>query len=388
MAAQQQEIDAKVRSVDGQELHAENLGLDSRYEVVTMEPVSGYGPIVEAWAEMQYPLNVDADGQHGVIVGEGMRHARQFPDGSGVYESVAGGSLYAIRTADEVYVWNSRAPTHDWPYTAREAQDRLDPEEIAVPFGFVGAVVSEQTDAELHHPDSILAMGTEDNVVEGDVFMRGVVTADLHDDGDNRGVLLEHADGIQAFIGYDSTAHGDGVFGFVPFDGKQGVRAPTARDALDLLRPEGVLGNEDRQGEWFLVPADGDDAEGTIQKPGVSERPYGASPLDNHVPRDWKTVVSDSEFVRRVMKAVDDPEETVVEWGDTPEDIIERIQWGRLDMSLQEARELAGGVLVRGSIRHRRNEHTMEVVEDWHQAVTHDQDVLTVDDTTRSVMVD
>lgn len=390
---QERELDRKMRTVDAQDgqLFADDLGLDQRYDVVTMDPVQGYGPIVAAWATMKYPLNVDEDGQHGVIQGKGMRHAKQRPDGSGIYESVAGGTLYAIRTTDGTIIWNDHADSDHWPYTTRDVRDDLDPDEISFPFGFVGVLVTEQTDADLHHPDSILAMGRDGNTVDGDEFMRGVVRADVHE-GEERGVLLEHKDGIQVYVGYDSTAHGEGTFGFVPFDGEDGVRAPTARDALDLLRPDGALGDEPRQGEWFLVPQPegADEAQGTIQKPGVSELPYGASPLNGHVPRDWKTAVPDLEFVRRVVyDLVGDQAASTSElagvgisWQDSPQEIIEKIDTGRIDMTFERARELAGGVYVRGSIRHRRQEHQMETLDEWHQAVTHDHDVISIDDAT------
>lgn len=384
-----------IREVDIEtgEQFSERLGLHPDYVPVVMEPVSGYGPIIDAWVGMKYPLNVDEDGEHGVITGRGMRHARQHPDGSGTYESVAGGTLYAIRTADGTVIWNAHADDDHWPYKA-SATDAID-REVSVPFGFVGAVVTEQTDADLYHPDSILAMGTDGNLVEGEEFMRGVVSADLCGErGDDYGVLLEHEDGIQVYVGFDATAHGEGTFAFVPFDGHEGVRVPAARDALDLLRPDEALAAETRQGEWYLVPIDdADEFEGTIQKPGVNERPYGPSPLENHVPRDWKTRADDGTFVRRVAQAVgedmtgDDP---LVSWQDTPADVFDKIRLGRLGRELthEEARELAGGVAVRGSVRHRRGEHRMETLDDWHQAVTHDREVISIDDQTQNYHMD
>lgn len=409
MSVQDTDDPKEVTEVDNSEAFAERLGLDSRYTPVVREPVSGYGPLVDSWVRMEYPLNVDQDGQHGVIQGLGVRHAVQYPDGSGVYETTAGSRLYAIRTAGGVIVWNNFRGD-PWPYTA-EGRGVLP--EFEVPFNFVGYIVEEQTDMSLHHADSILARGAEGNVVDGDMFMRGVVSVDVIEESDHledevsadRGALIEHKDGVQVFIGYDETAHGHGLFGFVPFDGHQGVRTPSAADALDLLRPDEALAAEKRQGEWFIVLADDSDAQGTIQKPGVGERPYGGSPLDNHVPREWKTRIGDHTFVRRVVSELSsrhDPEEMDAEmyaihyltdleyddlesigvfWQDSPQDIFDKIHDGEIELSYERARELAGGIYVRGTIRHRENDHRMAKTEEWAQAVTHDQEVITVDDT-------
>lgn len=365
-----------IRDVDDQtsEGYAEKLGLDNRYEPVTMEPVSGYGPIVDAWVEMKYPLNVDDDGRHGVIQGLGHRHARQYPDGSGVYESTAGSALYAIRTADGTLVWNSPHQRNPWPYEATAEPEA----EFSVPYRFVGEVLTRQTTLEMHDEDSMLARGSDaDSFVDGELFMRGVTHADVLDDTDEEGLLIEHKNGAQVYIGYDSTAHrGQEMFGFSPFDGQTGIRPPTARDALDLLRPDDALGADQRQGEWFLVDSERE-PEGSIQKPGVGSRPYGGSPLDNHVPREWKTHVGDLEFVIRVKRHLEI--EDIFE-PSTPQEVFDAMLDGEIDtdaLDYATARELAEGIYVRGTIRHRENEHRMEKTDVWKQPSTHDFEVVT-----------
>lgn len=404
---------------------AESLGIDAAYEPVVMEPVSGYGPIIDAWLKMKYPLNVDDDGAHGVVQGQGVRHARQYPDGSGVYESTAGGQLYAIRTPGEVVVWNSPRRMNPWPYGTDP--DDYDAQEFRVPYRFVAEVIRRQTDLDIHGEHSLWARGSNGNVVEPDHFMRGVVSADVLDDPDEDGLLLEHKDGLQVYVGYDSTAQErQNLFGFVAFDGTEGVRAPSAEDALGLLTPNEAVGADVRQGEWFLVESDGE-PKGSIQKPGLASKEWrytapgigkfetrhdaigaatkeagayvidavraekeytSGSPLDNHLPRDWKTAVDDETFVLRVAEELGEDADRDLFFDATPQDVIDAIYEGEIDLDYDRARELAGGVYVRGTIRHRENEHTMEKADDWMQATTHDWDVVTADEQSRSYAMD
>lgn len=382
---------------------AEQLGLHPDYEPVLMDPVEGYSPLVDAWVSMLYPLNVSKryDG-HGVIECGNWQHARQYPDGSGVYQSGFGQGVLAIRTSDRVVVWNNFRGD-PWPYDC-EAQNQV-AAEFEVPFRFVGEVLTRQTDLNLHGEDSIIARGLQDgeNFVDGVLWMQGVTRVDVLEEHEEEGALLEHKDGSQVYIGRDSTAHDSTMFGFVPFDGTQGIPVPSAADALDLLRPDEALATEQRQGEWFFVDASEthSEAKGTIQKPGVGSRPFGGSPLENHVPRDWKTRCHDMEFVRRVAQEVAGVESAAefnekgisildlpVAWQDHPQDIFDKIHEGEVDLSLERARELADGIYVRGTVRHRGSEHRMTNLEDWHQPMTHDYEVITLDPQTRSYHVD
>lgn len=435
------------------------LGIDPRYELVIAEPVQGYGPLVDAWVRMKYPMNVsEKHDAHGVIECGNWQHARQFPDGRGIY--FGGGSRpLAIRTADRVVVWNNYHG-NPWPYDA-EAQDAVTTE-FEVPFAFVGALLTEQTDLDRNDEKSILARGRgEDSWVDGDLWMQGVVRADVME-GADEGVLLEHDDGSQVYVGLDETAHDHPMFGFVPFDGEGGIKVPSARDALDLLRPDEALAAERRQGEWFFVEASEthDEALGTIQRPGVGEKDWAyehprhpdlgpfttrheaigavtkaindevrvrletetvadhpaelhprhrtlwtdrldgieaartytaGSPLESHISRDWKTRCSDMAFVRRVVEELvegdtdphrldyEDFEKLGVAWQDSPQDVFDKIEAGVIDLDHARARELAGGVFVRGTVRHRRGEHTMLTLDGWHQPATHGREVLVLE---------
>lgn len=361
-----------------------DLGIDPRYELVITEPVQGYGPLVDAWARYRYPVNVDENGRSGVIQGLGSRNARQFPDGSGVYESNTGARVYAVRTPSGVVVWNHDGDS-PWPHSS-EAEDEVDVE-ICVPFPFIGEVLSRLSDLVLYDEQSLVGLGGragEDDFVDGQVFMRGIVDVDLlPEKHEERGALLTHEDGPQVYVGWDSTARDDELFGFCPFDGTNGVPVPSATDALDLLTPNEADAAADsgleRQGEWYFVPtAPRPDAslvpKGTIQNPGVKSRPFGGSPLESHVPRDWKTGKPDLEFVMDVEQELGYPTTA-----GSPQEIFDAIHAGELDMELDRARELADGIYVRGSIRHRENDHTMLVLDDWRRAVTHDWSVLSVD---------
>lgn len=452
---------------------AEQLGIHPDYEPVLMEPVSGYGPLIDAWVRMKYPLNVSQnfEAQHGIIECGNWRHAKQFPDGRGIYRSGPnGGQTLAIRTAERIVVWNNYHGD-PWPYDA-EAKDAV-AAEFEVPYGFVGALLTEQTDLDRNDENSILARGRgEDSWVDGDLWMQGVVHADVME-GEDSGVLLEHDDGSQVYVGLDETAHDHPMFGFVPFDGEEGIRVPSARDALDLLRPDEALSAEKRQGEWFFVDSDETHAKakGTIQRPGVGERDWvfehsrfpdlgpfatrheaigavttavndemrerlerkdhadhpgeadrqhvtifadrligveptrsytSGSPLESHIPRDWKTRCRDMDFIRRVIeelvKGDADPhrdeydrlsdlnglehadfEEIGVFWQDSPQDVFDKMEAGEIDLDYARARELAGGIYVRGTVRHRRGEHTMLSLDGWHQPATHGREVLVLE---------
>lgn len=377
--------DAEQFDTDDPRSLAEQLGIDAKYEPVIWERGSGYGTLVKAWAEMKYPLNVTSeDTGHGTLTIKGQRRAQQFPDGSGVYESQRGGRLYAIRTPNDVYIWNDEPHVEAWPYEAKEMEERVDT--YQVPFDFVAEVLTQQTDLDMHDEDTMLARGRrqEENWVDGEMFMRGIRRAYLlEDDSGEDGVLLNHQNGVQLYVGRDSTTHDEGeMFGFVTFDGDDGVRAPTASDALDLLRPDEALDTEERQGEWFLIESE-DTGEGRIQRPGVGSRPFGASPLDNHVPREWRTGCTGGEFLRRVRREIEEDLGHV-----SPQGVFEKIRDDDLDLSYERARELADGIYVRGTLRHRDNEHSMAKVDGWRKATTHDWDVIVMDGGSQTYRMD
>ena len=365
-----------------------DTALDSRYELVGPIDATRSVPIVDAWLRMQYPVpGGDAAGgdlEPGTIGSGSNYQAVQRPDGSGVFQSPAGTATYAVRLPDGTVLRNTdRGPNSPWSYAGL---DTLAREYIELPFVFVGHVATMQTDLD-NSDEATTRPGVqwdfeEDTFIEGDAFLREVVEADVLDHPEEEGVLLTHESGVQLYVGWDSTAADtDGVFGFVPFDGAAGTRVPSARDALDLLKPQDVLTRgEDvpRQGEWFLIPSDtGNGPSGTVQKPGVGARPYGASPLENHVPRDWATAVEDRVFLERVSERFDELPESV----ETPQDVFEWLANEGAESNLYAAaRELAEGIYVRGTLRHRDHDHRVENVGDeWHRAETHEFDVITTD---------
>lgn len=435
MSTTEHTVKAEGTNTDGSSA-TDLLGIDSRYEVVP--DVDSAGHLVkmsDPFIEMQYPLNENNDLPRGVIGHTNRWRAVQRPDGSGVVESSKGTRTYAVRIADGTILGNEE--TGFWfPYQSDYHQRRPDESGevdtydydwfIQFPYRFVGETLTEFTDLDIGDPDSILRLGTDtDTFVDGDEFMRGVVGGDILDDEDERGVLLTHQSGVQVYVGWDSTSWDTfELFGFVPFDGDDGVPVPSAKDALDLLRPnEAVACRESaisRQGEWFLVPAE-DEPEGTIQKPGIGSKDWqftapgigdfdtrheaigtvttevspqliesvrcfkeytSGSPLDNHIPRDWKPGVADETFVWRFCREFGD--QLDVSGVETPQDCVDLLYDHEDEFEdeydpYETVRSAAAGIYVRGSLRHRNNEHRMAGCEDWRRATTHEFDVMTQD---------
>ena len=200
-------------------------------------------------------------------------------------------------------------------------------------------------------------------------------------------------------LGSDPTAR-DSVplFAFV-VEPVAPIPAPTsAQEALDLLRPgavkEAVATEEDeptRQGEWWLLPTRMIPV-GTTFTPGVSARPYGPSPLGNHVPREWGMTVSDDEFMAGVRDRVDALPASIA----TPPEVIDWVHRPHQKRPVpayapewEDIQAVAGDILVRGTLRHRENDHYVESLgEMWHTAETHNMDVYTGDDMVDRVMID
>lgn len=398
MSTRRSLLDSAEETDPDDESLTDHLGIDPRYEVV--DHVDGSGGLehtVDPWLDWQYPLNRDSDLDEGVIRSGSHWQARQRPDGSGILESSARSTVYGIRTPDGTVVGDIDSsmclPYHS-EYHQRRDDDSGEADVydydwlIRFPLRFATEVLAEQTDFRLVNEGGALDLGTPDGegVVNPSLFYREVVSADILDDNAERGVLLTHRSGRQVYVGFDSTSHrGNELFGFVTFDGTEGIPAPSARDALSLLRPNDAAAapeqRVERQGEWFLIPS-AEDCEGTIQKPGVGQRPYGGSPLDNHVPRDWRTVVDDETFMQRFQR------EFAVPFGDisfrTPQDCVDILHTNEhiieRDDPYATVQEIADGIEVRGTIRHREQDHKMSQVDDWRRATTHDWEVVTVED--------
>lgn len=222
---------------------------------------------------------------------------------------------------------------------------------------------------------------------------------DETDDVD-RGDLLVFPDESILFLGSDPTAR-DSVplFAFI-VERHQPIPTPTtSQEALDLLRPAKIRdafesdGPEPaRQGEWWLLPSNKVPV-GTAFRPGVDSRPYGPSPLGNHVPTKWGMTVTDSAFMDGIREAVPALPESV----STPPEVIEWVNRQHEKRPTPEyapdwevVRETAGEILVKGTLRHRENDHFVESIGDdqWHSAQTHDMDVYTGDDYVSRVRID
>lgn len=213
------------------------------------------------------------------------------------------------------------------------------------------------------------------------------------------GILLALPDDSLLFVGSDPTAN-DAIpwFAFC-IERYDPMPAPaTAQEALDLLKPPDVKDIEhdldwlpDRHGEWWLIPTELVPG-GEIHTPGVASRPFGPSPLGNHVPREWAATVPDDAFLETFHENVESapssirtmPEAIEWTWRQTnkrvpPEDAP---TWA-------DIRDWAGDIIVRGTVRHRDNDHFVENCGDvWHKAVTHDVEVYTGDGIAERIHLD
>jgi hypothetical protein len=139
--------------------------------------------------------------------------------------------------------------------------------------------------------------------------------------GGCRPVLLAFPDESLFFVGRDPTATAQTIplFGFVIERGSPYPTPSTAKEALDLLRPGKVREAFEtdgptpaRQGEWFLLPTDLVPVS-SVFKPGVNARPYGPSPLANHIPREYAFTVPDDVFVERFHEISPTAPDSIVE---------------------------------------------------------------------------
>jgi hypothetical protein len=221
------------------------------------------------------------------------------------------------------------------------------------------------------------------------------VDTDATDDVD-LGVLFVLPDETLCFIGQDPTTdQAPAQFGFT-VEPLAPIPAPeTAQDSLDLLRPTAVQqlfadGYEpDRQGEWWLLPTR-EVPVGTTFKPGVSHTPMGPSPLGNHVPTEWGMTRNPREFLQEVQASVDALPSSVAT---VPEVMgwLHRQHQRRPTPdgvpSWDVVQDIAGDILVRGTLRHRESDHYVESVgDDWHRAETHNMDVYTADQVNEVVL--
>lgn len=212
------------------------------------------------------------------------------------------------------------------------------------------------------------------------------------------GVLAVFPDETLLFAGSDPTAK-DSIpwFAYLIHPG-QPVPAPeTARDALDRLKPPAVQDVEvesdwlpARHGEWWLLPT-GMLPAGSTFTPGVAARPYGPSPLGNHVPREYGFTVPDAEFMDKFHDQFTAPASLK-----SPPEVID---WTHRQLQKDpvpdrapdwaDIRDIAGEILVRGTVRHRDDDHYVEDLgETWHRALTHDVEVYTGDGIATDVHLD
>lgn len=156
------------------------------------------------------------------------------------------------------------------------------------------------------------------------------------------GELLVAPDGTLLFVGRDPTTRDtqtSPIYGFV-IDPTAPIPAPrSAQEALDLLKPVDVqkaIASDGprpaRQGEWWLLPTRAVPVGSTF-RPGVNARPFGPSPLGNHVPREYGFGVGDDTLVERVRERAPVPDSVrtvpeTIRWVHDQPDYRDTLDWG------------------------------------------------------------
>jgi len=203
------------------------------------------------------------------------------------------------------------------------------------------------------------------------------------------GMLVAFPDESLMFCGKDPTAKDAMPWYAFSIEPMEPMPAPeTAKEALDLLKPPEVKDTiesenwiPNRHGEWWLLPTSMV-PRSTEFNPSVKTTPYGPSPLGNHVPREYAFTRADDEFMAQFKEntsapaSIQTPPEAIQwTWRQTKKDIPPQDT-----PSWADVRSWAGDVLVKGTIRHRDNDHYIEDCgEIWHKAVTHRVEVYTAD---------
>ena len=198
-------------------------------------------------------------------------------------------------------------------------------------------------------------------------------------------LLVAFPEGECIFIGRDETSKDSGLFGIIIGEGGQSVR--TVEEALALLKPAPVLAAEQdarkevlRQGEWWFVETD--NAPEYIVSGELDSKPYGPSPLENHVAREYGFGLTQDRLLEELSLYASDGEcDQVFDRAPRCFDSIRNqdLVWGRRwsgrfqDFEWDRIWDVCNGIYVRGTVRHRDREHYMlSLGESWHAAYTHD----------------
>lgn len=221
-------------------------------------------------------------------------------------------------------------------------------------------------------------------------------TSDIDD-----GLLVAFPDESLMFLGLDPTAKDTSGWYAFTIEPMEPTPAPrSAQEALDLLKPREVqetISTENwipnRHGEWWLLPTSLVPVSEPFN-PGVASSPYGPSPLGNHVPQEYAFTSNAGDFLQRFQENVTSAPNSI-------QTVPEVIKWSSRQQnkkpsvrpddapSWADIRSWAGEILVKGTIRHRDNDHYIEDCGDvWHKAVTHRMEVYTTDGIGEGVHLD
>lgn len=375
------------------------LAVDPRYDPSAPVWYDTVKEAAQAWLELKFPMALRSKHPPGHLRA-GSENKIFHQDPGDVRGHVAhGDDTCALRIGDDTVLLNGTCEedTIHAHHPIRSASFDLDQEIDIVdslPFAWVELIAERETDLDLEDTD----------------FMDGVKAAphltgwDLDNNVDSAVVVLNHESGWTIVVGRDPSAHFQfQTFGFVC---TPETNVETPHDALAVIRPEEAQQaiNDGRRvkrhGEWFLIPGDPSDPydpAGSEQKTGVSARPFGGSPLDNHIPREWATGVEDHVFVKRFLERADLREGVTVP--QTPQEVADLVYQHtsgqqdvfehHVELTYPDLWAMAETIYVKGTIRHRETEHSLLGIQGgWHKAITHDHQVYTADQAFQTLSAD
>lgn len=236
-----------------------------------------------------------------------------------------------------------------------------------------GGKYSDFGDLELSQYAEVFLEALEDEAEVLTPESKAVLDSEVNEKGDQ--FLLKYSCGSKIFMGRDETAKRSGLFAVIFSDEwYDPVGTESVGNVLRMLKPVSVrIAESDgldvrRQGEWWFVESQDCSPVFTLSG-GLGSKPYNGSPMGSHVAREYGFGVEKEVIRENLVDKVDDGARLSV--GGLLDEFSH--VWYDSDRLM----EMFEPFFVRGTVRHRRNEHSMLSLGDgWYRALTHSVDVV------------